>query len=62
MNCIIKNWSNFYIRAELDKLVQLGQSGEEKWTSKQYHDAMQDIINRERKNLRTGKTRLHCEG
>ena len=35
------------------------QSGEEKWTSKQYHDAMQDIINRERKNL---KTRLHCEG
>ncbi|MGE7928267.1 RHS repeat-associated core domain-containing protein [Lysinibacillus xylanilyticus] len=53
---------NEFMRAELDKLVQLGQSAEEKWTSKQYHDAMQDIINRERKNLRTGKTRLHCEG
>lgn len=47
-------------REALDRLVEMGS--ENNWTSKQYHSAMKKLINKERQKLRTGKTRLHCEG
>ncbi len=34
----------------------------DKWTSQQYHDAIQELINDQRKDLRKGRTKLHCEG
>jgi|GEM_PF-1561703 len=51
---------NEEMREKLNELVDYGKG--EKWTPKQYHNAMQDLINEQRKNLRNGKTKLHCEG
>ncbi|MFL1996875.1 AHH domain-containing protein [Lysinibacillus irui] len=48
------------IRQELDILLEVGDKN--KWTTQQYHDAIQELINDQRQDLRKGRTKLHCEG
>lgn len=45
------------IREELTRLQRIGKR--KKWTSQQYHDAMQNLINEKRQELRHGRTKLH---
>jgi RHS repeat-associated protein len=51
---------NADIRSQLTDLVEVGKANN--WTKQQYHDALQNVINDTRQDLRKGKTKLHCKG
>ncbi|MFJ5789249.1 AHH domain-containing protein [Lysinibacillus sp. NPDC093197] len=48
------------IRQELDILLEVGDKN--KWTSQQYHDAIQELINDQRKDLRKGEQNYIVKG
>jgi DnaJ-domain-containing protein 1 len=48
------------MRVQLDDLVSFGK--ENNRTKEQYHDAMQNLINDTRQDLRKDKIKLYCKG